>query len=97
MNENTFPFTSSMKRFNDDDDSQGTERFFVVDGATVVFNSDRVDTTSITPIGPKAVSVRLNLFDGTHIDTQFELTKSGISEKARRQARNAHTGSAASA
>lgn len=98
MKENTIPFTLSMKRFVDEDDSQGTEMFFVVDGTTVVFDSNRVDTTSITSAGEKTVAVRLNLLDGTHADLHFELTKNGIAERTRRRpARAAHVNSSATA
>lgn len=80
-------FTSSMKLFEEDDDSGSVERFFVIDGPTVVFDARRVDTTSITAMGDKSVAVRLNLHDGTHVDKTFEVTPAGIAEKQNRISR----------
>ena len=72
------PFTSSMRQFDSTEVIPHTESFFIIDGTTVIFNAELVDTTSVTPVNDKSVFVRLNLRDGTHVDASFELTRLGL-------------------
>lgn len=73
------PFTISMKRF--DTSASLTDTFYVIDKTTIVFNACHVDTITTRQINDETLSTRLNLIDGTHIDTLFQSTKHGVMEK----------------
>lgn len=82
MPKNMCPFTSSMRLLRDND----TENFYIIEGNTVIFDAWHVNTTSIMQTGKNEISVRLNLRDGTHLDTIFEVERGRIVNKPTKQA-----------
>ena len=81
MNAELHTFTSSIRLFPMGDEPPDIERLYIIDGSTVVFDAHIVDTTTITKIDGGDVSVRINLKDGTHVDTIFGITTAGITDR----------------
>lgn len=76
---NTFPFTASMRRF--DDASGDVENFYTIHGTTVVFNSDLVDSFTMLPVvDSNSIGVRLHNQDGTCIDRLFSMVDDKLCE-----------------
>ena len=74
-------FTTTLRRFNDEDPVLGNETFYTISGTTVVFNSALVDSISILPnMHLNAYAVRLNNHDGTCFDKHFLVTGDYVSE-----------------
>ena len=81
MGVNINSFTSSMRLLKNKDDPLEIEQFYYIEGSTVIFDADLVDTTSVIKSDTDEVSVRMNLKDGTHVDVLFEITSSGITDR----------------
>ena len=77
---NAFPFTTSMKRF-DDSLSLDVEEFYVIHNSMVTFNTNLVESISfLSPQNSQVFGVRLNNVDGTTLDRLFSVIDGRISE-----------------
>ena len=76
----SFPFTTSMRRFEDDSTIE-VETFFAIHGTTIVFNTNLVESITLLPVtSSDSIWVRLNNQDGTCSDRLFSIINDRLCE-----------------